>query len=97
MNDNINKPENTANILRQMFEFMWENRKLGEEPERFHPDYKKADEAIDSFCKLGGNNAYGAICDIIKCYAESYYIEGLKQGAAVTRQLFDSTSNPFGS
>lgn len=93
--NNIDERKDGKSTLRQMYTLLCDNMKQGEEPERLHPDFDKVQETIDSFYKLGNNGTSCDIYDIINCYAESYYIEGLKQGAALTHQLFDSKNNPF--
>ncbi len=81
-----------------LFELMWGERETGDVPEKEHPNWKNVEKAYDDICEGKSDDAYRDLWDIVECFAETYYIMGLKQGLSTLPLLLPTTNklrNPF--
>ncbi len=86
-------------LFRSLFEIVWNNR-TNEEPEAFHPDYIEMKKAMERVINSTDEETSADLWNIIRCFAETYYLMGLREGANMIHSLFPiatAYNNSFGS
>lgn len=92
--------ENTS-TLRTLFSLVWADRENADYgPEETHPDWESVKAAFARVCKGIQTNIdfYRDLDEVIKCYAETYYTIGLRQGLESLPALLPVSNivrNPF--
>ncbi len=82
-------------LLRTMFSLVWDNRQVHGDPEENHPDWE---QVKNSFTRLCTDENYFILWDVLKCFAETYYVIGLKQGLSSHKSILPCVNilaNPF--
>ena len=94
---------NNDNVLLQtMFSLVWQQRENNSDPEEKHPDWETVGEAYKRLCVNpdGSDNLqnYDDLWDVLRCFCETYYLIGLRQGLSSTKRILpciDILNNPF--
>lgn len=74
------------NLLRSLFKIVWDSRET-EQPETYHPDYEKIKMAVERLTNGTSKNAESDLLSVIKCFSETYYLLGLREGANMIHTL----------
>lgn len=86
-------------LFRALFEIVWNNRK-NEEPETFHPDYIETKRAMERVLNSEAEESQADLWRIIRCFSETYYLMGLREGANMIHTLLPTMNvynDSFGS
>ncbi len=81
-----------------LFKIMWGERETGDMPEKDHPNWEQVEKAYNDICEEKSKDVYFDLWNVVECYAETYYIMGLKQGLSTLPLLLPTTDrvkNPF--
>ena len=86
-------------LFRSLFKVVWSGREA-EQPETYHPDYEKVKAAVERLTNGTSENAESDLWSVIECFAETYYLTGLRAGASMIHTLLptmDIQPESFGS
>lgn len=91
---------NDEGLFRSLFTIVWNKRETRGEPEIYHPDWDEVREAIERITDGTSKDNAADLWSIIRCYAETYYLTGLREGANMIHTLLpisDVQPDGFGS
>ena len=78
-------------LFRSLFQVVWKKRE-NEEPEEFHPDYDEIRAAMERVINSTSNDISADLWNIVQCFAETYYLIGLREGANMINTLLPVTN-----
>ena len=76
-------------LFRSLFKIVWDGREA-EQPETYHPDYEKAKAAVERLTNGTSENTESDLWSVIECFAETYYLTGLRAGASMIHTLLST-------